>query len=236
VIGMGVKLKVLCARSMTKAVESLAADFSRDAGLEADITFGTVGALEAKLAAGEIADVLVLSSAAIDKLAAAGSLAAGRTDIARTSIGIAVRDGASAPDVSTADTFRQTLMAARAVAFSDAAVGGSAGVYLADLFRRMGIADDIAAKAMPQKSGGEVASRVAEGKADIGLTLIAEIVPIKGARIIGKLPSPLGNDTTYTAAVTATCTDRAAASAFIAALVHPATREVWQAAGFELPA
>jgi molybdate transport system substrate-binding protein len=121
------------------------------------------------------------------------------------------------------------------VAFSDAAVGGSAGVYLAELFQRMGIADDIAGKAMPQKSGGEVASRVAEGSADIGLTLIAEIVPIKGARIIGKLPPSLGNDTTYTASVSATCVDRAIASGFIAALVHPATRERWQAAGFELP-
>jgi molybdate transport system substrate-binding protein len=235
-IRMNTKLKVLCARSMTKAVEQIAADFSRQTGHQVDITFGTVGALEARLAAGETADVLILSSSAIAKLDGVGSLVAdGRKDIARTSIGVAVREGASAPDIATEQAFRSTLRAARAVAFSDAAVGGSAGVYLAELFQRMGIADDIAGKAMPQKSGGEVASRVAEGSADIGLTLIAEIVPIKGARIIGKLPRPLGNDTTYTASVSATCVDRAIASGFIAALVHPATRERWQAAGFELP-
>ena len=74
------------------------------------------------------------------------------------------------------------------MAFSDAAVGGSAGVYLAKLFGDMGIADEIARKGMPQQSGGEVADRVAEGEADIGMTLIAEIVPIKGARILGPLP------------------------------------------------
>jgi molybdate transport system substrate-binding protein len=231
------KLKVFCARSMTKAVEQITAEYSRDTGRQADITFGTVGALEAKLAAGETADVLILSSSAIAKLDRTGSLAAdGRKDIAITSIGIAVRDGAPVPDIGTEDAFRNVLRDARAVAFSDAAVGGSAGVYLADLFQRMGIADEIAKKAMPQKSGGEVASRVAEGNADIGLTLIAEIVPIKGARIIGKLPPPLGNDTTYTAAVSETCADRDAARAFIAALTQPATREVWRAAGFELPA
>jgi molybdate transport system substrate-binding protein len=235
-IRMAAKLKVFCARSMTKAVEQLAGDFSRETGQQADITFGTVGALEARLAAGETADVLILSSSSIAKLDRSGLLIAdSRTDIARTSVGIAVREGAPAPDISTAEAFRKTLLAARAVAFSDAAVGGSAGVYLAELFQRMGIADAIAKKAMPQKSGGEVASRVAEGAADIGLTLIAEIVPIKGARIIGKLPPPLGNDTTYTAAISATCADRAAASAFIAALARRQTREVWQAAGFELP-
>jgi molybdate transport system substrate-binding protein len=233
---MSGKLKVFCARSMTKAVEQIIAEYSRDTGRQTDITFGTVGALEGKLAAGETADVLILSSSAIAKLARGGSLAAdGHKDIARTSIGIAIREGTPAPDIGTENAFRNTLRTARAVAFSDAAVGGSAGVYLADLFQRMGIAGEIAKKAMPQKSGGEVASRVAEGKADIGLTLIAEIVPIKGARIIGKLPPPLGNDTTYTAAVSANCADGDAARAFITALTQPATRTVWQAAGFELP-
>ena len=89
------------------------------------------------------------------------------------------------------------------MAFSDAAVGGSAGIYLAKLFVEMGLADEIARKGMPQQSGGEVANRVANGEADIGMTLIAEIVPIQGARVIGPLPAPLGNDTTYAAAVTA---------------------------------
>ena len=227
-------LKVLCARSMTAAVNALARDFMRATGQELDITFGTVGALQAKLAAGESADVLVLGAPAIAKMEQAGEILAGtRRDIARTSIGVAVREGAAAPDVSTADAFKQALLAARAVAFSDPAVGGSAGVHLAQLWGRMGMADEIARKGMPQKTGGEVAARVAEGEAEIGLTLVAEIVPIKGARVIGKLPAPFGNDTTYAAGISATCTDRAAAAAFIAALAHSGGRDVWTAAGFD---
>ena len=144
-----------------------------------------------------------------------------------------MREGAPAPDISTAAAFEQALRSARAIAFSDAAVGGSAGVHLAALWERIGIADEIARKGMPQKSGGEVASRVAEGKADLGLTLIAEIVPIAGARVIGKLPAPFGNDTTYAAGISSICADRAAAAAFIAALAHPAERDVWTAAGFD---
>ena len=72
------------------------------------------------------------------------------------------------------------------------------------------MADEIKRKAMPQKSGGEVATRVAEGQADIGLTLIAEIVPIPGVRVVGKIPAPLGNDTTYAAGVSSECADQAA--------------------------
>jgi molybdate transport system substrate-binding protein len=227
-------LKVLCARSMTSAVKSLAADFSRETGNEVDLGFGTVGALQDRLAAGETADVLILGAPAVAKMEQAGAVVSGSTrDIARTSIGVAIREGAPAPDISTPDTFRKTMLGARVIALSDAAVGGSAGTYLVGLWERMGIADEIKQKAMPQKSGGEVAARVAEGTADLGLTLIGEIVPVKGARVIGKLPSPLGSDTTYAAGISATCGDRMAAAAFIATLARPTAREVWAMAGFE---
>jgi molybdate transport system substrate-binding protein len=127
-------------------------------------------------------------------------------------------------------------MDARAVAFSDPAVGGSAGVYLARMFTELGLADAIKEKGMPQQNGGEVARRVAEGKAEIGMTLIAEIVPISGVRVIGSLPKPLGSDTTYCAGVMATSNARGAALDFIAALKRPDRSTVWKEAGFEVGA
>ena len=207
----------------------------RATGHEPDITFGTVGALQQKIDAGESADVFVLSAPGIARLEQAGALIPGsRRDVARTSIGVAVREGTTAPDISTPDAFKAALVAARAVAFSDAAVGGSAGVHLARLFDQMGLAETIKAKGMPQQNGGEVARRVAEGSADIGMTLIAEIVPIKGARVIGPLPAPLGNDAVYSAAVSAVpapwtrpCVHRGADAAGHAG--------AWKSAGFELP-
>jgi molybdate transport system substrate-binding protein len=230
------KLKVFCARSMHKVVERLAADFTRATGHEVDLVFGTVGALQAKLDAGETADVFILGSAGVARLEQAGALVPDtRTDVARTSIGVAVRDGATVPDISTPDSFKAALLAARAIAFSDAAVGGSAGVHLARLFGEMGLAETIEAKGLPQKNGAEVASRVAEGSADIGMTLIAEIVPIQGAHVIGPLPRPLGNDAVYGAAVSARSDAMDAACAFIAALTRPDAHELWEAAGFGLP-
>jgi len=227
-------IKVFCARSMTHAVNRIAGDFMRASGDRADITFGPVGTLQKKLAAGETADVLVLGAPAMALMEREGSFVAGsRTDVSRVSIGVAVRDGAPAPDISTEAAFRATLVAARAIAFTDAAVGGTAAVYLPQLFKRLGLAEEIARKARPQQSGAAVAECVARGEAEIGITLIPEILPIKGARVIGKLPAALADDTIYTAAVSAGSRAPAAAAAFIAALAHPATREVWQAAGFE---
>jgi molybdate transport system substrate-binding protein len=228
------KVKVLCARSMNGAVETLSARFARESGHTADITFGTVGALAAKLAAGETADVLVLGAPAIARMAAEGALVADSDrPVAQTSIGMCVRDGAAAPDISSPDAFRRTLENARVIALSDPAVGGSAGTYLVGLWERMGLTEEINRKATLQKSGAEVARRVAEGTADLGLTLIGEIVTVPGARVIGKLPPPLGLDTEYAAGVPVRSAEPGAAQDFIAALTGAAARDVWAAAGFE---
>lgn len=230
------KLNVMCARSMHKAVEAVSREFTGRTGHELALDFGTVGALQAKIAAGERADVLILSVPAIDALEKAGALAPGlRADVARTFIAVCVRDGAPLPDIATPDTFERTLRNARSIALSDPGAGGSAGVYLVGLFERMGLTAAIAEKSMPQKSGVEVAKRVVEGKAELGLTLSGEIASVPGAAIAGPLPPPLGQDTIYCAAISSASAAKEAAAAFIAALTAPATRETWKAAGFERP-
>jgi molybdate transport system substrate-binding protein len=178
---------------------------------------------------------VISSVAAIERLEKHGALLAGsRRNIATTRVGVAIRERAPAPDITTPAAFKQTLINARRIAFSDAAVGGSAGVHLARLFGELGLGDLIKQKGMPQQNGGEVARRVAEGKADIGMTLIAEIVPITGVRVIGPLPKPLGSDTTYCAGVMATSNARGAALDFIAALKRKDRHTVWKEAGFEV--
>jgi len=228
-------VKVFCARSMTHAVNRLAADFMRESEHEIEITFGPVGTLQGRLAAGERADVLILGAPAMAMMEQKGCFLAGtRTDVARVSIGAAVRAGAPRPDISTTDVFRQALIDARAIAFTDASVGGTAAVFLPQLFERLGIAGEVARKAKPQPSGAAVAQCVARGDADIGLTLIPEIVPIAGTQVIGKLPAELADDTIYTAAVAADAEASAAATSFIAALTRPTAHATWSAAGFEL--
>src|SRR4051812_21124458 len=108
------KLKVMCARSMHQVVGALADAFTRETGYAVDLHFATVGAIQKRLDAGETADVLIVGAPAIDRLAKAGLVDPGTT-IATTSIGVAGRAGAAAPDISTPDAFRQALSAAHRV-------------------------------------------------------------------------------------------------------------------------
>ena len=227
----GSMLKIFCARSMHVAVKTLA-----DAtGEAADIVFEPMGALQARLAAGETADVLILATPAIRALGKSGAIdTASRADVGRAPIGVAIRDGAPAPDIATPEAFKAALVAAPRVALSDPAVGGSAGIYLRDLFARLGLADMIAAKAVRQSSGVAAAACVARGEADLAMTFIPELLQAAGVRILGPLPPPFGHATGYAAAVSAGSPRGDAARAFIAALTAPAAREGWVKAGFEV--
>jgi molybdate transport system substrate-binding protein len=227
-------LKVFCARSMHVAVRTLADDFGRAGGATADIVFEPMGALQTRLAAGETADVLILATPAIDALGATGKIiAASRANVGRAPIGVAVRAGAAAPDIATPQAFAAMLAAARAIALSDPAVGGSAGIYLRDLFAKLGLAEMIAAKTAYQKSGVAAAAAVAGGEADLAMTFVPELLQAEGVRILGPLPPPYGHETAYAAAVASDSSRKDSATAFIAALKTPAAREVFAKAGFE---
>src|SRR5216683_5525246 len=106
-------LKVFCARSMHVAVTTLSQQFAEASGTAPDIVFEPMGALQARLATGETADVLILATPAIDALSKSGALvSASRAEVARAPIGVAIRDGAPAPDIATAEAFRAALIAA----------------------------------------------------------------------------------------------------------------------------
>jgi len=230
----GSTLRVMCARALTEVVNIVAGTFTQGTGIAVDIDFGTVGVLQAKLDSGVVADVVILSAPVIERLVTSGFAdAASCQTIGSTGIGVAVREGATKPDIATPDSFKMALTHARSIAFSDPAVGGSAGVYLKGLFERLGMADMIRTKGLPQQSGGEVARRVAEGVAEIGMTQLSEMLVVKGISVVGSLPAPLGNDTVYRAAVRTGSADSGAGRTFIAMLVAPAAQSLLVAAGFD---
>lgn len=227
-------MRVFCARSMRVAVTALAREFAEDSA-PPDIVFEPMGALQARLAAGETADVLILAAPAMDALAASGVLVpGGRTAVARAPIGVAARDGATGPDISTAGAFVEALKAVRTIALSDPAVGGSAGIYLRELFGRIGLAEIVAARTADHKSGVAAADAVGRGEADLAMTFVPELLQGKGVRILGPLPPPYGHTTAYAAGVSTRSGREDAARAFIAALTAPSAAGVWTAAGFEV--
>jgi len=220
---------------MHVAVSALARQLKVRSGVAADLVFEPMGLLQRRLDAGESADVLLLAAPEIDALARAGALTSGsRADVARAPIGVAIRDGTAAPDISTPEAFRATLIAASSIALSDPALGGSAGIYLRDLFARMGLAELITAKTVPQKSGAAAADAVGRGEVELAITFIPELLQGRGARIIGPLPPPHDHVTAYAAGISALTRRLGAARAFIALLTAPDARHVWKAAGFEV--
>jgi molybdate transport system substrate-binding protein len=226
-------MKMLSALAVQEVLGGAIAGFTRETGHQVDVTFGTMGALQARLAAGETADLAILAVPVIEPLLKSGSLT-DRTDLARTGIGVVIREGAPRPDISTPEALVQTLLHARSVALTDPSAGGTAGIYLAGLLERLGIADAVKAKTVAQRSGFHVAQCVARGEAEIGMTLISEIVPVKGATVAGPLAPALQNSTTYAAGVFASSNAREAALALIEYLASPVLFARWRACGFEL--
>jgi molybdate transport system substrate-binding protein len=227
-------IKVMSAGAVKAMVQALGAEFERATGNTIDYNFGTAGSLRDRVAKGEAADLVVLSQSAIAELGKAGRVdPATATDLGRTVTGVVVREGAPKPDISTPEAFKQALLKARTVAYTDPKAGGSGGIMFAAMLERLGIADEVNKKAVLGKGGVDVTISIVEGRAELGTTFISEVLPIKGATVVGPLPGELHNANTYSAAVHAQSAHRDIAAALLAALKNPATRERWTAAGLE---
>jgi molybdate transport system substrate-binding protein len=147
-------------------------------------------AIPARLARGESADVVILDGGAADELGKRGLVQAdSKVELARSLIGMVVREGAEKPDITSVTTFRNTLLAAKSIAYSDS----GSGTYLSTvLFQKLGVADQIAAKSRKVRgppSGEPVAAVVARGEAEIGFQQVAELIHVSGVTLVGALPA-----------------------------------------------
>lgn len=195
--GAAAELKVLTAGAFKQVLLALVPDFEQRTGHKVTVDNDTAGGLAKRIEGGEAFDVAVITPRAIDDLIAKGRVMPGsRIALATVGIGVVVKEGAARPNISTVDAFKASLLAAKTVAYIDPASGGSSGIYLDKLFERLGIADQIRAKAR-LKRGGYVADLIASGEAELGIHQISEIVPVRGVTLVGPLPKEIQNITTY---------------------------------------
>jgi molybdate transport system substrate-binding protein len=228
------EIKVMSAGAVKSMVAVLGAEFENETGNKLTLNFGTAGSLRERIKNGEVADLIILSESAIAELAKLGlAVSESCTDLGRTVTGVIVRAGASIPDISTPDAFKQSLLKAKSVAYTDPKAGGSGGIMFSALLQKLGIADEVNRKAVLGKGGHDVATSVAEGRAEIGTTFISEVLPVKGAKVVGLLPGDLHNANTYTAAIHVGAASRKGAEALLRKFTDPATRPRWVAAGLE---
>jgi molybdate transport system substrate-binding protein len=189
-------------------------------------------AIPTRLARGEAADVVIMDGGAADELVTRGlARAEGKAELARSMIGMVVRNGTPKPDISTVDALRRTLLAAKSVAYSDS----GSGTYLSTvMFAKMGIADQLAGKTRKVRgppSGEPVAAVVARGESEVGFQQVSELIHTPGVTFVGTLPADLQPVIYFTGAVTRSSQQPEAAVALIRFLRSPEAASVMTKAG-----
>jgi molybdate transport system substrate-binding protein len=217
------EIKVMTSGALAAALRELTPAFERASGSTLIVVSGgsVAGAPDSipdRLQRGERADVLIMAAAGIDDLTQAGRVVAGsRVDLARSSIGLAVRKGAPKPDISSVDALRRALLQASSVAYSSSV----SGVYVStELFQRLGIAAEMRPRSRKVESE-PVGAVVARGEAEIGFQQISELRAVAGVEIVGPLPPAVQRVTVFAAAAATGSPNPGGGRALIAFLASP---------------
>ena len=189
-------------------------------------------AIPTRLARGESADVVILDGGAADELGQKGlTLSGSKLNLARSLIGMVVRAGDVKPAIDSVEALRNTLLAAKSIAYSDS----GSGTYLSTtLFPKLGIADQIAGKTRKVRgppSGEPVAAVVARGEAEIGFQQVAELIHVAGISFVGVIPADVQPTTFFAGALTAKAREPEAGLALLRFLASPEAAAVIVKAG-----
>ena len=222
------EISVLSGGAAKSFIEPLAASFP---GAKVKLEFQPMGKLTQSLAQGYPADMVVVTSEVLPTLGNSVSLPG--KPIARVGVGVAVHEKAPSPDISSAEAFRKTLLAAKSVVYIDPKVGTS-GKHVAEVLQRLGIADQVNRKAT-LGSGGYVVAPVGKGEIELGIHQISEILPVPGVKLVGPLPPELQKYTVYVAAPVSGSRKVSVVAEFIKHLSGAQARERLAQAGYTSP-
>lgn len=229
------EIKVLSTVAVKAVMENLIPQFERSSGHTALIEFGTSAVLKRQIDEGARFDVFIVTPAeTIDDLIKQNKVVAGtRTDFARTSIGVAVRVGATKPYIASVDAFKRALVSARSVGYTDPARGGTSGVYLAGVIERLGIGAELKPRTRLSAGIPALIEAIANGDVEIGILQISEIVPDSRLALVGPLPPGLEKATVIAAGVLTNGTHPEVGSALLRFLKSQEAVSAIRASGME---
>jgi molybdate transport system substrate-binding protein len=231
------EVKVFSGFAMQKVMEDLGPKFERATGHKLAITFASPGAVLKRVQGGETVDVVITSRQGIDGFVKDGKAAAGNVTVVARSrgLGVAVRKGAPKPDISSPEALKRTLLAAKSITYGNPAAGGAAAIHFSKVLDRLGIANEMKPKTIvsPEGGGAGVGNVVADGKAEIGVHQIHELIPVAGIEIAGPLPGDLQETIVLSAAIMTGAKDAEASKALVNFLRTPEAATVIKAKGME---
>lgn len=204
--------------------------FETTTGNKVKISFKGGPAITTDLKQGS-ADVVITNSEVVDALASAGDVVGnGNTLLMISKVGVAVKNGAPKPDISTPAKLKAALLAAKTVGYSQ----GSSGQHFLTVIQKLGIADEVKAKAVIAQ-GRPVGAAIASGEAEIGVQQVAELRPVPGIDVIGEMPADLQKQIPYSAGIAAKAKDPETARALVRFLRSEAALEVLKRKGMDVP-
>lgn len=227
---MNPDLKILSTLAVQGALPALAQRYERAQGAKVEVQFAPTNGLLARIVAGEAADIVILTRAAVDDLAVKGVLIRhSATDVAVSLVGIAVKAGAPRPDIGSVEALKVALLGAKSIAYSKI---GASGVFFAELIQRLGIADEVNAKATVIPSG-LTAELAARGDVELAVQQVSELMLVPGIDVVGPLPPGAESVTMFSAGVIAASARAEAALELIAYLRSSNAAQALRAAGLQ---
>lgn len=232
----GSDIKIFCTQGLTGVMTKLGPQFERESGNKLIVTYGPTGGLVARVNRGEVFDVAIVSNTALAELAKQGKVVdQSRTDIARAGIGVAIRKGATRPDISSVEAFKKALLNAKSIAYTNPADGGLSGVYTAELIKKLGITEEVAPKTKLARGGTSSGLLVASGKAEMAIQMTSDLIPVPGIEVVGPLPAAIQNYSVLSAGVSASAAEPMAAKRLIIFLTSPVVTPALRETGLEPP-
>jgi molybdate transport system substrate-binding protein len=223
------EIHVLSAGAVEPGLVVAADTFRKETGNAVTINYATTPEIRRRLGTGEVPDVVIAPPAALDEVAKSGKLdGEARVEVGHVGIGVAVRDGAPKPDISTTEAFKRAVLAADTLVYNKA----SSGLFVEGLLQRLGLAEQTQAKTT-RYAGSEMFEHVIKGRGnELAFSPITEILLYrgKGLQLVGPLPTEIQNFTTYAAEPAARSE---VALAFVRFLRTPAAKAIFVAAGVE---
>jgi molybdate transport system substrate-binding protein len=224
------EIKVLSTQATEEAYKELIPRFEKASGHKVTTVFTGTLDVQKRVAAGEVYDMLIMASGAIDEYIKSGKLVPGsRTDLAKSGVGVGVRAGAPKPDISTIDALKKTLITAKSVGYST----GPSGVYITTMFEKLGVGKEVTPKLKQTPTGVFVGSIIANGEVEIGFQQVSELSHFAGVDYVGPLPAPVQTFTMFSSGIVAGAKEADAAKALVQFITAPAAANAYTKRGLE---
>src|SRR6202795_2093744 len=207
------EVRVLASNGIKAVVEDLLPQAQHAIGHPISVQYRPTAALKQEIDAGEPFEVVIVTVESIAQLSKEGKRTGGEgTPISRAGVGIGIRKGAPRPDISTPEALKRAMLGAKAIAYGPT---GASTPYITRMFDTLGIADTMKAKTLFFDTSDGTNAAVVQGKADFGITLVSEILPVQGLELLGPFPDAFQGYVRFSAAVSATAKNPEAASKLI---------------------